>query len=306
MELKSFAFGGIAGCVAATTVQPLDLLKTRSQLSGTNVGVLGLASGAVREEGLLALWRGLSAALLRQTTYTSARMGVFQTTMNYSNKHGVLSIWIWICTKPHVFFIGLNVTFAHRIAFGAMAGAVAGVVGNPAEVCLVRMTADARLPKEQRRNYRHVFDALARIVRVEGITTLFRGTTATVSRSVLLNSTQLGVYSQAKASLSRYGHMREMSVHASAGMISGLACTIVSLPADMAKTQVQQMIVGPDGTRAYRGPLDVIVKMVSQQGLFSLWRGFIPYYLRLGPHTIISFMVLEQLNNLFGGRRSSM
>lgn len=41
-------------------------------------------------------------------------------------------------------------------------------LGTPAEVALIRMTADGRLPLNERRNYKSVFDALFRIYREEG------------------------------------------------------------------------------------------------------------------------------------------
>ena len=40
-------------------------------------------------------------------------------------------------------------------------------ITHAAEVCLIRMTADGRLPEAQRRNYRHVFHALSSIVQGE-------------------------------------------------------------------------------------------------------------------------------------------
>ena len=40
---------------------------------------------------------------------------------------------------------------------------------------------------------------------------------------------------------------------------------------------------------------DVWVKLIRQEGLFALWKGFTPYYFRLGPHTVITFIFLEQL-----------
>lgn len=45
--------------------------------------------------------------------------------------------------------------------------------GTPAEVALIRMTADGRLPLNERRNYKNVFDALFRIYREEGTVTLY-------------------------------------------------------------------------------------------------------------------------------------
>ena len=44
------------------------------------------------------------------------------------------------------------------------------------------MTSDGTLPVEQRRNYSSVFNALARITREEGVTTLWTGATPTIAR----------------------------------------------------------------------------------------------------------------------------
>lgn len=51
---------------------------------------------------------------------------------------------------------------------------------------------------EQRRNYKNVFNAFARIAKEEGITTLWRGSVATMGRAVIVNISQLATYSQAK------------------------------------------------------------------------------------------------------------
>ena len=47
--------------------------------------------------------------------------------------------------------------------------------------------ADTTVPLEQRRNYKGVFDALARIVKDEGIGGLFTGAGPTVVRAMALN-----------------------------------------------------------------------------------------------------------------------
>ena len=33
---------------------------------------------------------------------------------------------------------------------------------------------------------------------------------------------------------------------------------------------------------------------MKKEGFFSLWKGFTPYYARLGPHTVLTFIFLEQ------------
>lgn len=79
--------------------------------------------------------------------------------------------------------------------FAGMCGAF---VGTPAEIALVRMTADGRLPDVEKRNYKNVFDALTRITKQEGILMLWRGAIPTMGRSMVVNGAQLASYSQAK------------------------------------------------------------------------------------------------------------
>lgn len=51
---------------------------------------------------------------------------------------------------------------------------------------------------DQRRNYKNVFHAFGTIAKNEGITTLWRGSVATMGRAVVVNVSQLATYSQAK------------------------------------------------------------------------------------------------------------
>ncbi len=63
------------------------------------------------------------------------------------------------------------------------------------------MTSDGNLPPDQRRNYKNVADALARILREEGLAVLWRGATVTMGRAMVATGTQLTSYSQAKQTI---------------------------------------------------------------------------------------------------------
>lgn len=54
-----------------------------------------------------------------------------------------------------------------------------------------------------------------------------------------------------------------------------------------------------DGKPQFSGTADVLKKVVGQEGVFALWKGFTPYYARLGPHTVLTFIFMEQLRKLF-------
>ena len=50
------------------------------------------------------------------------------------------------------------------------------------------------------------------------------------------------------------------------------------------------------GVPEYKGAGDVLGKVIKKEGFFALWKGFTPYYFRLGPHTVLTFIFLEQAN----------
>ena len=122
------------------------------------------------------------------------------------------------------------------------------------EVSLIRMTADGRLPAAERRGYTSALDAIMRISREEGVATLWRGTSSTITRAVVLNATQLAVYSEAKEKLaSTFPTVSFLqggiTQHAAAATLSGFACTCTSLPVDIIKTRLQVRRRGRKGGR---------------------------------------------------------
>lgn len=274
---------------ATVVVQPLDLIKTRLQISGQGgtakeySGALDAIAKIVKSEGFTSLYKGLTAGLLRQATYTTTRLGTY-TFLNEKYKKET----------------GKNANVFVAMGLGVCAGITGSFVGNPSEISLIRMTADGRLPLDQRRNYTSVVNALARIVREEGLLTLWRGCIPTMGRAAVVNAAQLSSYSQAKQLLVKSGYFQEgIFMHFTASMISGFVTTVASMPVDIAKTRIQNMKIGADGSKEFKGAIDVIVKVCKHEGVFALWKGFWPYYFRLGPHTVITFIIMEQLNTAY-------
>lgn len=211
---------------ATVFVQPLDLVKTRLQISGQGgtakeyTGMFDAFTKIAKREGVRALYKGLSAGLLRQATYTTTRLGTY-TFLNDTYKRET----------------GKQANLFVSMGLGVAAGVTGSFVGNPAEISLIRMTADGKLPLDQRRNYTSVVNAISRMVREEGVLTLWRGCIPTMGRAAVVNAAQLSSYSQAKRILINNGMHEGISLHFVASMISGLVTTIASMPVDIAKTR---------------------------------------------------------------------
>jgi len=275
----TFLFEGLSGLGATCFVQPLELLKNRMQLRAVTEksSSMQAALKIFKSEGIFGMYNGLSAGLLRQATYTTTRLGVYNILLDRATKEKKV------------------LPFYQKALIGMTAGGIGALIGNPAEIVLVRMTADGRLPPEQRRCYKNAFQALYRIWGEEGLLRLWRGSTPTVLRAMVLNAAQLATYSQSKQVLLNSGWFKDnITCHFFASMSSGFFSTVVSMPIDIAKTRIQNM-----KGQEYKNVLDVWVKIIQNEGFFSLWKGFTPYYFRLGPHTVFTFIILEQLNQAY-------
>ena len=182
------------------------------------------------------------------------------------------------------------------------AGALGSFIGNPCDLALVRMQADTTLPQEQRRNYKHVGDAFSRIVKEEGVVSLWKGSVPTILRASSLNVAMFVTYDSAKeiATATMGSSTSPIAIQIGSSMISAVATAVGSLPFDNVKTKIQKMKAGPDGKLPYSGVPDCFAKSIAKEGVTGLWAGLPTYYFRVGPHVIITLLAAEQFRRLLG------
>merc|ERR1712233_58678 len=100
----------------------------------------------------------------------------------------------------------------------------------------------------------------------------------------------LGVGQCVKSVIATDG-IRGMWTGLSAGLLRQCTCTTVRLGVYRKMEESYK----PD---TFAGKLGM-GKIIKNEGVLSLWSGFMPYYLRLGPHTVLAFIFLEQIKNLY-------
>lgn len=171
----------------------------------------------------LDLYTGISAGLLRQAVYTTARLGFFDTFMDSLTSRAKAQ--------------GTAVGFKERATAGLSAGGLAAMIGNPADLALIRMQSDGLKPLAERKNYRSVIDALSSIARNEGIGALWSGATPTVVRAMALNFGQLAFFSEAKAQLKKHTTWSVNTTTLTASAVAGFFASFFSLPFDFVKTR---------------------------------------------------------------------
>jgi len=223
-------------------------------MSGTFVHIL-------RHNGVLGLYNGLSASLLRQITYSTTRFGIYEELKTRF-------------TRPD----GRPPSSLTLIALSSAAGFAGGIVGNAADVLNVRMQHDAALPPAERRNYKHAIDGMLRMAREEGgLASWFRGVWPNSLRAAAMTASQLASYDAFKALLLRYTPLGDtLTTHFSASFLAGVAAATVTSPIDVVKTRVMS-------SSGKQSVVALLRDITAAEGLAWMFKGWVPSFLRLGP-----------------------
>lgn len=270
--------------MGATLVShPADVLKVRMQLLGEGNArkpTLQLRDYAnagrqlAAKEGLRrGLYGGLSASLLRHSIFSTLRHGLFKVVEESSGGLGA----------------------AQRLGVSVCTGALAGAIANPVDLVLIRMQADGGRPAAEQRRYRHALHGLASVVRQEGIRACWTGVSPCVVRAILVTASQISAYGAAKPLLETHCGLQGLPLQLSAAAFSGATACIVTCPVDVVKTRIMQMNTA-DGLAKYSGPIDVVVQTFRTEGPLAFYKGLSATLLRLFPHTIVLWLVQEQVD----------
>lgn len=271
---------GMAGCAAVTTVtfiHPIDVVKTRIQIS-SEYGALGMAGTTKKimgSEGVSALWKGVNAAWLRESSYTSLRLGLYEPCKVAFG-----------CTTPE------TTTFGKKFAAGSAAGALGSLAGNPFDVLKTKMMAtEGAVPS--------IIGTAKDLMKNQGISGFYRGIDSNIARAMVLNGTKMACYDTMKGvvvnttGLDKSSLITQFLSAASAGFF--MTCTVS--PFDMIRTRLMNQ---PADAKIYNNALDCFAKIIKNEGPTTLWRGFIPIWSRFAPTTTVQLVIFEQLRGLMG------
>lgn len=273
-----FVNGGVSGMFATACIQPTDMIKVRIQMAnqGNSAAVAPSPLTVVRD--VLArgkffdFYTGLSAAMLRQALYATARLGLFETFHSRLQKRANEQ--------------RRQVIFAERAVAAMMAGGLAALVGNPADLALVRMQSQKFLPKGRETRYSGVLSTLSHITRTEGVLGLWTGAKPTVIRAMFMNLGQLAFFSESKVQIKRYApHTPDTLQLLGASSIAAFFGAVLSLPFDFVKTRLQQQSPDLNGQLPYRGMLHCMREVARKEGWLRFYRGFGTFCLRVAPQT---------------------
>jgi solute carrier family 25 citrate transporter 1 len=280
------AAGSVGGVAEACCLQPVDVVKTRLQLQtmGVKPGILPSFKRIAQEEGVSALWKGLTPFATHLCLKYMLRMGTnafFQEALRRQDG---------------------SLPSSRRLASGFGAGITEALaVVTPFEVVKTRL-------QQQRGSsslrYRGTFHCALLTARDEGPLALWSGAGPTVLRN---GTNQMCLfYSKYAADFALWGKREgdgfSLAPHQS--MVSGFTAACVGPfatgPFDVAKTRL--MAYGS----TYKHMFDVIWHVPREEGPLALWRGLLPRLMRIPPGQAITWACADQIIQAFEKRNSGV
>eukprot|EP01062_Namystynia_karyoxenos_P047612 TRINITY_DN359_c0_g1_i3.p2 TRINITY_DN359_c0_g1~~TRINITY_DN359_c0_g1_i3.p2 ORF type:complete len:297 (+),score=94.78 TRINITY_DN359_c0_g1_i3:92-982(+) len=286
------ALGGLAAMTASTITHPADFLKVRMMIHGEGSTArgpgIGIVSDIYRSEGFRrGFFRGVTATWLRQALFSTSRFGVNDLMQSrLSGGRGAKELGV-----------------GAKVVSAGVAGSVAASISCPADLVLVRMQADGRLPKAEQRGYRNVFDGLRRIVADEGVSQLYRGMRPLVMRGCLVTAGQFTTYDVAKRSLLRWGMRDGIKTHLMASTLAGTVSTLIVQPIDLIKSRMMQSRAVPlhaaTTLKTYTSNWDCVRQTWQFEGVRGFYKGIGATFMRQCPQVVLMWVIFEQYKKLF-------
>ncbi|XP_069142036.1 mitochondrial substrate carrier family protein ucpB-like isoform X2 [Argopecten irradians] len=243
----------------------------------------GFIKGGVRivkDEGIRGLYKGVVPSLMREGSYSTIRMGAYEPVKVLFGATDPAHTPLW-----------------KKICAGAVTGAIGSSIAVPTDLVKVRMQGCTKLVGEVPR-YRSTFSAFAEIVRENGVRGLYVGVGPTVKRAAILTATQIPTYDHTKHTILNAGLMSEGApLHVTSSMVAGFMTALTTSPVDVVKTRVMNQ---QQNNKVYTSAFDCFFKTLRSEGPLGLYKGFIPNWMRIGPHTTIAFFIFEQLRRIVG------
>ncbi|XP_041646552.1 mitochondrial coenzyme A transporter SLC25A42-like [Cheilinus undulatus] len=274
--MDSLLCGAFAGAVAKTVIAPLDRTKIIFQVSSQRFSAkeaFRLIYHTYMKDGVLSLWRGNSATMVRVMPYAAIQ---FCSHEQYKKHLG-----------GYYGYQGKALPPVPRLLAGSLAGTTAAMLTYPLDMVRARMAVTA---KEMYSNIMHVF---VRISQEEGIKTLYRGFTPTI----------LGVIPYAGITFFTYETLKKLHTEKTKrsqpypherlafGACAGLIGQSASYPLDVVRRRMQT--AGVTGS-SYATIIGTMREIITQEGVVrGLYKGLSMNWVK-GPIAVgVSFTTFD-------------
>jgi len=299
---QALTFSTFAPIGAVFFTNPIDTVKVRLQLQNRmKVQVyrnsFDCVAKMLKNEGVRGLQQGLTPAIFREGSKNIFRIGLFDPIMNFLHDSRKEK------TRP---------PFWARIVASATSGALGALSCNPFELIKTRLQAQTRGNLQPAVGYQHnysgMWSAFRDILKKNGPVGLFKGSGVNVIRGIFGTSANLSTYSYLRDYTMDNKILPDSSLtDILCSSLSSFVTAILMNPVDVIRTRLYNQPssasplsenLGTLSKDYYKGGMDALVKVVRQEGVFALYKGFTMNLLRLAPHFTLTFLFLEQMRRM--------
>lgn len=165
-------------------------------------------------------------------------------------------------------------SFTDKVLSGIGAGICGSIVGTPFDLVMVRIQND---PKK----FPNVYTTVYKTLKNEGFFSLWNGMYYTMNRAIIVTACQFSVFEQLKYELNQL-HINKYSSFITSSILSSTITGILSNPLDLCKSRRMNNCINSS-----------IIKIIKNEGTWSLWKGLQINLARQIPLNLIRFTSLE-------------
>lgn len=287
-SLYSFFLGSIAGCIGATVVYPIDMVKTRMQAQKHKLlydNSWDCFKKIISREGVKGLYSGLGAQLVGVAPEKAIKLTVNDLVRKLgTDDHG-------------------KITMGWEILAGSTAGGCQVIFTNPLEIVKIRLqmqgnaqahTAPGEIPKKRL--------TAMQIIRQLGLKGLYKGALACLLRDVPFSAIYFPTYANIKKYM--FGFVADDPKHKLttwqllvSGALAGAPAAFFTTPADVIKTRLQ--VEAKPGQVKYTGIANAFTLILKEEGPSAFFKGSLARVFRSLPQFGFTLALYELLQSMF-------
>lgn len=266
-KIKNIIGGSLAGTAEAIITWPFENLKTQMQFQGNRQSIRQTADNIYKNGGIYSFYRGLSPVLFFNIPKVISRFYAYDFSKNYLQTKNIKG--------------NINI-----ILSGLFAGFVEStLVTVPSETIKTKMIKNSSLKTKD-------------IIKQEGLKGLYQGYTPTLIRQSLNQASRFLFYQHYKDYITQKNKKFSPYHSLQGGVFAGIFSVIISTPADVLKTQMQE------GKKEKIIP--IIKNIYKEFGIRGFWRGSLARMLRVAPGQGVMFFTYEGVSNLIDKLKYSL
>ena len=266
-KMKNIIGGSLAGTAEAIITWPFENLKTQMQFQRNQQSIRQTAHRIYTKGGIFAFYRGLSPVLLFNIPKVISRFYAYDFSKNYLQTKNIQG-------NTNIILSGLFAGFVEST-----------LVTVPSETIKTKMIRNASLKTKD-------------IIKQEGFKGLYQGYTPTLIRQSLNQASRFLFYQHYKDYITQKNKQFSPYHSLQGGVFAGIFSVIISTPADVLKTQMQE------GKKELIIP--IIKNMYKESGIKGFWRGSLARMLRVAPGQGVMFFTYEGVSNLIDKLKYSL